>query len=280
MTITDNEQGLIREYLLGRLGELECEQLEEKFVTDPEYREQVLIVEEDVLEDYLSESLTAADKAQFDSVYLATPANQQKLLVARAVERYCSVEEAAHSPPVVGDSPPAPRPQPEIASRPYRNKTIYALAAVLLVVGLAGLWALFNKWREPRGGALPQELARLNTGTGNSQAPGLSLTLPPIALRGGSELPQISSTGPEVVELLLILPADDHTNFRAVLRPGGDPESYAVENLAAGKTSSGQAISFKVPARLLSRGDHSIEVLGLNADGTAESVADYSFRVN
>jgi hypothetical protein len=90
----------------------------------------------------------------------------------------------------------------------------------------------------------------------------------------------VSSAGPEVVELLLILPADNHASFRAVLHPGGDPESYAVANLAAGITNSGRVISFKVPARLLTRGDHSIEVLGLNADGTSESVADYSFRVN
>jgi ferric-dicitrate binding protein FerR (iron transport regulator) len=142
------------------LDELECEQLEEKFVTDSEYREQVLIVEEEMLEDYLSESLTSADKAQLDSFYLATPPHQQKLLVARALKRYCSVEEAAHSPPVPADSTLAPRPQPRIA-RPYRRRTVYALAAVLLLVGLAGLWVLFNRVREPRGGALRQELVRL-----------------------------------------------------------------------------------------------------------------------
>ena len=98
MGATHNQPGLTRRYLLGHLKGLEREQLEKRFVIDPEYREETLIIEEELLEDYLELCLIPDDKRRLDSQYFATPQREQKLLVARAIRRYCLVEEISHCP--------------------------------------------------------------------------------------------------------------------------------------------------------------------------------------
>ena len=67
MSDPTKEQLKIRKYLLGQLTEAECETVEELFLTDPNFREETLVVEEDLLDEYITKRMSVEDSAQFQS---------------------------------------------------------------------------------------------------------------------------------------------------------------------------------------------------------------------
>ena len=50
---------LLREFLLGKVDDEEVARIESLFLTDSEARERVLVIEQELIEDYLENSLTA-----------------------------------------------------------------------------------------------------------------------------------------------------------------------------------------------------------------------------
>ena len=65
-TLTD---ALLREFLLGKVNDEERERIESLFLTDSQTRERVLVLEQDLIEDYLEDSLTEEDKERFLIVF-------------------------------------------------------------------------------------------------------------------------------------------------------------------------------------------------------------------
>src|SRR5216684_4191460 len=102
MSSVDKEREEIRLYLLGHLTEEERERLEEQFVTDRDYQEEVLIVEEELIEDYLGDSLSAQDKERFTAHLLATSQQRHRLEVAQALNRYCANPPTVNAPVAEG----------------------------------------------------------------------------------------------------------------------------------------------------------------------------------
>ena len=60
-SITD---ALLREFLLGKINDEERERIEDLFLTDSQTKERVLALEQDLIEDYLENSLTAGRQSQ------------------------------------------------------------------------------------------------------------------------------------------------------------------------------------------------------------------------
>lgn len=63
---------LVREFLLGKLADEERERIESLYLTDPQTRERVLTLEEELIEEYLEGSLTKADNERFLARYAQT----------------------------------------------------------------------------------------------------------------------------------------------------------------------------------------------------------------
>jgi hypothetical protein len=296
MKNNDEEQRLVRRYLLGDLTAEEQEQLEEHFMTNSEYREKVLLIEEELIQDYLAHKLSDEERERFDEHFLSTPQQIQKLGIAKALNQYFSVEAAAHSPPLSGEPQHADAKPGRVGFFRLRNPLLaFSLAALLLIV-LGGSWVLIDRWRGPdqlvaeQDREFQKELARLNSSpsSGNEspsnpelpRAEALTLTLPPVTFRGGEQLPVVVLPAPAaIVQLWLVLPAGEHQSYRVVLQKSGDNHSYTVDDLAAMSTESGKAVSLKIPAKYLSRGDYLLELSGLNANSYLEPVSSYSFRV-
>src|SRR5689334_14077235 len=96
----ERERLLIRQYLLGELGELEREQLEERVITNPDYKEEVLIMEEELLEDFVNGALSPRELESFNRMYSSSPAKRRKVKIAQALNTYAA-EHSAVVPPVV-----------------------------------------------------------------------------------------------------------------------------------------------------------------------------------
>jgi hypothetical protein len=87
-----DSSNIIRKYLLGLLTEDEQERVEERLLVERDFFEQVNIVEDELIDEYLDDSLS--EKERFVTYFLAAPQQRQKLKRAQALKRYISTEVA------------------------------------------------------------------------------------------------------------------------------------------------------------------------------------------
>jgi hypothetical protein len=276
MTDLDQAQPTIRRYLLGREDAAGSEQFEERFVSDAEFREVALIVEEELIDDYLAGLLSADDRASFDAHYLAGPRQRQGLNLAQTIREY-ALENAATYPLVV--SKPTWRERLAFITRPGG---VPALAGTgLLIVAVAGLltwWISSWQANEPQL-ITPDTIARLNKPPHNSE-PALSVPLTGFLDRASGQGQKFKvPAGIDIVQLQLALPATPYQTYQATLRVTDGKELFTVGDLSAQPTEAGRFLNLRLPARILTPRDYTLSLNGQTTDGHAESVADYYFRV-
>src|SRR5689334_14404724 len=104
MIETDKELSAIREFLLHRAGGKERQEFEERFLTDPEFRELALAVEGELIDDYLAGHLSPGEQSDFVNHYLSGPRQVEELKLARSLRDGALEERApgqARAPEVV-----------------------------------------------------------------------------------------------------------------------------------------------------------------------------------
>jgi hypothetical protein len=77
---------LLRRYLLGELPSDEANAIEARLFLDDEYAEMLAMVEEDLVDDYLYDDVSGAERTQFEKIYLSTEAHRETLGAARALK--------------------------------------------------------------------------------------------------------------------------------------------------------------------------------------------------
>jgi hypothetical protein len=78
----------IKEYLLGQLTSQEREQIEERFLVDREFFEEALVVEDEIINAYVNDTLS--EQEDLIKCFFSTPQRRQKLAIAMAFQRYAS----------------------------------------------------------------------------------------------------------------------------------------------------------------------------------------------
>ena len=61
MTFTSSDESLLREYLLGRLAEPECDRVDQKLLSDEGFADLLDLVEDEVIDEYAEGSLTTLE---------------------------------------------------------------------------------------------------------------------------------------------------------------------------------------------------------------------------
>src|SRR5687768_13241308 len=84
----EREQELIRQYLLGVLDEQQQEQLEQRVITSSDYKQEVLITEEELLEDFVNGTLSPHERELFLKRYSSSPTHVRKVAIAKALAAY------------------------------------------------------------------------------------------------------------------------------------------------------------------------------------------------
>lgn len=281
MKVPDQEQQqLIVQYLLGELGEAGRQLVEERLFTDSEYKETVLMVEDELVERYLAGDVTEHERGRFVSHYLSTPRQRQKVRMVAALSRYA--DSPVPAPAAPAGRPRRSFPRPASVLDFFRNGNTplrFSAAAALLVLLVGGPWALVA-WRS---GALRRELIRLNNSQDLRLGPDHSVyavSLPPGGLRGGGEMKRIAiPDDTKVVQLRLELSAKQYPAYQAVLHVVGGEEVFRLEDLRATEVDGKKMLVLQVPARLLSYNDYTLRLLGQTAIGQYEELDAYTFRV-
>jgi hypothetical protein len=274
-TISD---AVLREFLLGGLDDDERDRIESQFLTDSEARERVLAAEQDLIEEYLEDSLTEADRERFTSLYARTSEQRRKLRITRSIKSWASGQAALpQTIPVTVSSWARLR-------NWLRLKPAVVPIAVVLLIALVIVAVWLNGRIEHRNTvlAIEQELAQLNSPASLRETPPqtVPLQLSPGATRSGEQAKEIS-TGDEVSFVDLILPwskTELYPKYQAQLSSVDGDESYTIPNLQP-QTDEDHVIRLRLPTRLLKRGHYKIELRGIEPGGSLGSSEEYVFSV-
>lgn len=235
--------GLLREYLLGRLAENERHAIENRAFEDDAFEDRLREVEYDLLDDWARGEIAEADRAVIERRFPA-----EKLAVARSMQRR---SVSVHSP------------------APVRNWMPWAVAAaMLLCIGLGGYF-----WREAS--RLRAELEEAKNRPTPSLAPApsivtLALNVP--STRGTSApVFRIPSTAGLVQVTMEVEPGYEFYEVRVESADRGLVFSQ-------GLRASNSGIVLNIPAPLLSTGNYDF-VLSGQRNGTTNLLATYSCRI-
>jgi hypothetical protein len=146
-------------YLLGQLPEGEQQRIEESFFSDEEFLAELLVVEDDLIDDYVRGQLSASERERFEKFFLASPRRQQRVAFATTVAGHFSAPEAVTAEPAAAEQEPASRWQSLRAffsSRVAVPKLLLASVAIVMLFG--GAWLVVDKvWLSSRLGTMPVE---------------------------------------------------------------------------------------------------------------------------
>lgn len=272
----DKEQPAIKEYLLGHLDEDGRRRFEEQFVTDSEFREVALVVEDELIDDYLAGLLPADERASFDIHYLSAPRQLEEFTLARALRDYALRSEEPERVSAAKDS------DHKAHQRLPDRRWLPALAiAALVLIVIAVSWVSIRTWHrdDDQRLALNAEVSALNRQPYGGE-PTVSMTLTNALSRNPQEGQKVPiPDGISVVQLQLKIPPQNYQSYQATLRVIDGTEVFTVGDLKAEETQEGRLIKLRLPARPLNAEDYILSVSGLTAEGLMEGVTDYFFRV-
>lgn len=301
---------MAKRFLLGNLSESERAEMEDGFLTQDDFYQELLIAEDDLIDAYVRDELPAPERALFEQRRLTLPHTRARVEFAQALFNSVSGKTAV-TPARVPDRGVS---WWQFLAGPFatrRPALAFTFAAALLVIVLVGLWFLTDKRRTrrvpeqaktiqptpapPRESSTPiptaeqQQVTRdeVNsnrtpaTETPKRTAPVIAtFTLSPGLVRSENGAgPLVLPSGTTEVQLRLSLEGETHKKYRVTL---STPEGRKVwsRDVTGGRPSiESTHITLSLPADLLESGDYVMDLSGANADGKWESVADYSFRV-
>ena len=305
MSEAANELLLIRKYLLGSLEGEEREQLEERVLSDANFRERVLLVEENLIEDYTDGVLEEKELPGFRKMFYSNPQRRIDVQVVENLKQHAatnwwtrlfgSVQDTSKSQGATLAS---------AGASPFASLSGFRKAAIAGALVIAVAIALFVVQRFLRSEQAPpsltqeqqhrelieRELARLNTSRESQSLPSaLAVTLSSGLSRGDDpqrtiEFPIVTlPRGAESAQLRLLLrPSDNqYRSFQAVLSPVGARESYKVDLKPVEMSPGVPALILTLPTPVLDDGDYSVQLSGQSADGRTEALPDryYYFRL-
>lgn len=295
-------------YLLGEAGADEAERFDELSITDDEFAEGLEAAEMDLIDAYVNDELSAADREKFERIYRRSGDKSGRVAFARALQQYAS----------------SPSPTPAIVPAggsdtffkwPRHFQFGFAAAALLLAIAAGWLFISRSGQNVNETARVPDNpLHRVDVATSainseNSQpvlsannqrekekekekaketpkdeprsAPRIVAAVLTPQMRSSSFPQRIEvPTGTDQFSARLELESGDFRSYRAVLREQSSSRVIWQSNaLKPTGPSDARRLAVSVPARLFDSAIYAFTVSGVSVDGSAEIVGDYAFRV-
>jgi hypothetical protein len=244
MTPIQELQERIRRYLLGQLSDGAGEEMERDLLANEEIFAELLIIEDELTDEYVNGGLTPDERANFERHFLATPERHEDLRFAQALKRH--VATAARNRKVGTVAVPS-----FWSTRSFLFK---AAAAVAVVIIVAYGWFIFR----PR---VPQSLATINLTLGASER---------------SEGTQAAAVPHDVGGLKIVLRLPDQSVTAVRYRVEVEHESGQKNSFAAVQLDK-QLISVVVPGSELKPGQNSVKAFAIQADGKEQPIPGNCF---
>jgi len=307
----------LERYLLGLLPEGDAERLDELSITDDNVAERLRIVEDDLVDAYVSGELAGELLERFESFYLSSERRRQKVRFARSL---LTTDRGAGPAGTAGRESTGARPaRPHRVSRdasssfrPWLQSSrstwgLAVAAALLLFAGGPLLYqvvtlrsGLIEAQRASaelsrRANDLQQQLDEQRAASGQAATAAAPASPPTAATRALPTialvlLPQTRAIGPiatlavpqqaDRVALELRLEPNDFTRYQVALTdPAANQVIWRSERLTSRLAEDVQTVSIAIPAGLLKAQHYSLEIDGLGPADSAEVVGSYAFQV-
>lgn len=159
MTPNPEVQERLRRYLLGQLVEEAREEIEKDLLAQDEVFEELLVVEDELIDEYLNGELAAVDRAAFENHFLSTPERHDQLRFGSAFQKL--VAQTNRRAASETNVPPRPWEWTRaVLSPPFR---IAVLGIVVVGIGVGAWWLYFRQSEVDKG------LQALNAACRNSR---------------------------------------------------------------------------------------------------------------
>ena len=297
-------------YLLGQLGDQEQKQLEELLMTQDDSFEQLQVLEDELIDEYLKNTLSEKDREDFEKHFLSAPERHQKVRFATALRSYVATanegKETEHSRVSLWQTFWA-------ALRTPSPTLSYGLSLAMLAVLVGSLWMagtirhlntevaqirierslsrekeqqLQRQLEEER--RHNQELAlQLNSAQGQGQKTPetassalLALVLTPGLVRDSGTLQKLTiSSDTQLVELKLELADHKYKTYRVVCQDSAGAEVFTFNKTKPKRVGSNVFVVLTFPADVLPSDDYSLKLSGETNTGELDPLYSYSFRV-
>ena len=313
MTRDPYKQHELREFLLGEASEEQRSALEERYLADDEFSAELGAAEDELIETYLRNELSAGDRRKFENAFLAQPRRRERVLMMKGVIAAATAEAALK---------PAPTPSlwnNLLALFRFQNSFArYALAAAVLVLLAFGALFVFNRLRRESDerfahqqpvptATVPGAASPLASPEPSQPAPTPAPSVSPIKSTAPSPTPNAEPTGPtfatiflrpslvrdpraanklavgpsvKEIRLQLNLERNDYKSYTVRIATVEGREVWKADSIRARGSGAGTFLALSVAANRLPAGDYLVEVSGLSDSRTSESVASYFFSLN
>jgi len=251
----------VRSYLLGVLDADRKTQLEERILSTPETYEELLLVEEELIDEYVAGGLSETERQQFETHFLITAERQKNLRFGQLLKRYVNSNLAAAAIPHVENSAPA--------KKSLTFSTLPAAGRPMMVFGVAGVVLLsvallcWLGYRRPPSLRLAQP----------SVEPVVVVTLAPAAAPRVNVPPKGYD-----LKLELELANPSFRNYKSELfRENKSVQTHG--ELRMEPKGKQYIVPVTITGEVLSPGDYELKLSGVSESGANEFIEKYSFHV-
>ena len=313
----DNQ--VLSRYLLGSLSAEEVERLDELSVADDEIALRLDAVENDLVDAFARGDLSGDALERFRKFYLSSPRRREKVEFAQTLLRFGEKTVGAVAAEATQPGIPVAKPNDQPSSKgwsPRRWFTIprfdlqwaFPVAALALLLAGSYLFVENERLRQQATEARNQQIAlnqraqelekqlgeqrSANAGMlkeldglrGTVAAPRALKIVAALLLpqtRGGTQIPSVSvPPGTDQVQLRLQLESDDFPAYQVALKDAaGSRVLWHKSNLKQRAEGDSNVVSVNLPAALLKQRIYFLELTGIPAQGTLESLSNYAFKV-
>ena len=266
---------LLRQFLLGKVDDEERVRIESLVITNELTKERVCAAEEDLLEDYFEDALSAFDRERFRAQYAYSADLQRRLQITGDIRNWAiGVQErkGASSGSRISNWSSV------FTSFRLKPMLVMPIVATVIAIVIVGLWLNRKIELRNRQLAIEKEIVRLNASTSNPSGI-FSLTLRPVTLRSAeTQTELVMRPDIQIVELRLLWNvSESYPAYQAVLKRTGDTESIVVPNLHA--EMDRKAILLRLPPQILTHGTYEVELTSIMSDGQSGPTEEFQFSV-
>ena len=253
----DDDRARLRAYLLGAAGDEDSAAIEEACFAHADSVEGLRAVEDDLIEDYLSDRLSAEDRGRFEGHYLASPGHRIRVAV---IARLRTASPARSSWLSIG--------------------RMAAAAALIVLTALLG-WRMMPRGApEEASGGAPPRVVRPDEPLPRPPVVA-AVTLAPLLTRGVGEPATVSSSGgADVIRLQLLGDRDRRavSAGRVTIRTVPGEEVWNGPVRASDPARPQEIASADVPAARIRPDDYVVTLFG-TANGREVERGRYYLRV-
>jgi len=306
----------LEDYLLGRLPDADAERLDELSIVDDQVASRLQVVEDELVDAYVSGELAGETLKRFEAAYLSSERRREKVRFARTLlgtdRNAASATSTGPRESIRKVAPPSAHSPASIAHQTIAHRSIahrlmvpwrLPVAAVLLL-GVSG-WLLYdnavlrNGLRDAQQASAEsshraldlerrlddQQVARTEA-VKQPEAPAAP-DLPVIAL---VLLPQTRSAGPiatlavpqatDRVALELQIDPSDFRQYQVALQdPGTNQIVWRSDTISVRTLDNVPTVSVIIPAAVLKAQHYSLQLDGLHPARAPEVIGSYAFQV-